>query len=235
MAMITCDRSLLRGNRLRNGGGCLRGLLLGIVVLGAVEGFTARGDVIFSNLGPNDTYNQVLAYALQDSDLAMPFTVTAGSDMVLKAAEVALFYSLPFRTPGEGLNVVLMTDNAGLPGSVVETMPYGLAIDQPMRSLIQVQSSLQPVLLAGAIYWLGIVTNRTVPIGWFTSLNGQSGHLAARKNGPWYLSAPTNLDTAFRLTGMGVVPEPAALLSGSVGLILLAFRAGRATGKTHRP
>ena len=73
--------------------------------------------IVFSNLGPGDSFQQNSSWALNCCDTAAPFT-SPGS-FSLDSIEIALSWvNIPGIANGE--DIWLMSDSAGLPGQVIE-------------------------------------------------------------------------------------------------------------------
>lgn len=208
------------------------GLAWLVLVLGGLGvGSAARGELIYSNIPPDDSV-YYLAYSLVDADLATPFTVEGPDNYGFTGAEAAITWSTFQRPPSVTLTFLLMADNgAGLPGTVLEAIDVVLERDDvPVYAILSVESWLRPVLEAGSTYWLGLSAPRSEFNGaWFASVSLQTGNMGIRKSAGWTRS-PGNIDGAFRIHGepLGiVVPEPAALTSLLLGAPLAAVVARR--------
>lgn len=191
----------------------------------------ARGDVIFSNLGPGDSFDSSQSWFVGGLNssvgqsfglgarVAMPFTVATGPDVVFTGAELALSY-----TEGpNSLEVQLATDAAGLPGAVLESI--AAAFPSP-AALVSVASSSLPVLTAGTTYWIiaSVDLTGTTGGGWNFTSPAVTGPIAFQQDsgsgpGGWFATNTTG--AAFRVTG-SAVPEPPAFALAALGGLGLA-------------
>ena len=114
----------------------------------------------------------------------------------------------------------LMTDNGGLPGTILEQMPLRGITSTPI--IFNVASSQNTSLIPGASYWIAaspttISTQRVIwhanPLGQF----GRATHLANANFGWWFQTE--FLTPAMRINGTREVPEPSAALLAIMGLL----------------
>jgi hypothetical protein len=192
----------------------------------ACSAASTRADIIFSNLGPGDTFGGA-AYLVQGAnfgevDRAVRFTPT-GNSYFFDTFEPVVSYS----GGTDQMRVTLRLDNSGLPGSVIETIVVsGLNEDFGNPEVFTVQSSLHPVLLEGVTYWLAIsAVDDDTRIFWRENSTGQIGDTAASFDSEmtWQLDDPPNETPAFRVTATAV-PEAHALALPVIGALLIAVR-----------
>jgi hypothetical protein len=189
--------------------------------------------VLFSNLGPGDSYDHVFwNWRVGGHDAvfvpAMSFQVSGGS-FRLAQVELALNYALG---PDAGPNmaqVFLADDAGGIPGATLESFTFtGMRPFGGTSQLVSGDSVLKPTLLDGHRYWIeALAPFRDSQVGWGGNVTGMLGGLYAVNGGPWnpVSSTPSG---AFRVSGTPTIPEPSAGLLLLAGLGMLgAFVAGR--------
>lgn len=190
----------------------------------------ARADVLYSNFGPDDTYNvnagDTLAYGGplggEQHEAAVAFIVD-GADYFLDAAEVAVLH---FWGP-DLVHVRLHADDGGVPGQILEaTTASGVATPGVWSPPMLATFSGDLLLTQGARYWLALATEETdALLAWSQNVIGDFGLRASRLNqGPWVPWEGIPERAVFRVHGT-VVPSPGA--GGGLLLILLAGRARR--------
>jgi PEP-CTERM motif len=198
----------------------------------------ARADVIFSNFGPDDSFNHGQARGVvgpmvpigNPRSTAMPFTpeFTAFFDM----AELPL--ALVFLSPNLVTVQVRANDptGGGIPGAILEEFQLtNLPVVSPQ--IFQVVSTLHPLLEAEETYWLAAIAGTPTTWGaWFLTEPPQSGHNATTPD----LGATWRRDefgqgtsSAFRISGTpdGAIPEPATFVllgAGALGLLGYGWR-----------
>jgi len=180
-----------------------------------------RADVVFSNLGPGDSFGPGFlsvrgpSAAGGERNIAQRFTVTGG-DFIFTSAELAL---RSFTAPSP-LTIRLMEDAGGLPGATLETMQVTVPAG---ASLVTAASATNPLLLNGQTYWIG--TDAGTDAGdhfqraWHLNNQGQSGNSAANSGGPWFpiVGSP---DAAYRVSGDPVTAgAPEALIRDLIALL----------------
>jgi len=197
---------------------------------------SAEAGFIASSLGPNNSYNMGDGYNLTGPKaftgvgygLAVRFTVGGTSPVAFGSSEMAIAY----RGGTNAFDVVLATDNGGLPGTALETIH--LANLSPNPSLVLASSTAHPLLAAGSTYWLEAIAVKDTVMTWLANTQGPMDHLAYRADtgsgpGPWG-TAPGDADPAFAVSPFGAsptlasVPTPSSLSLLGIGLIGLAGR-----------
>src|SRR6266508_2429144 len=180
-----------------------------------------RADIIFSNFGPGDTYQDVNGpfiggFTGITFDTGHAFT-PRGSSFSLDGIELAANL---ISGPNE-LDVWLTSDAGGVPGIIIESWhlsgemgPYPL-----INPALGVRSISHPVLLEDVEdLVVGLATSYTLAI-WNENSICQFGAIAQRADGgPW--NRFFFLEGAFRVTGTPViVPEPSTLFLLVVGAV----------------
>lgn len=205
--------------------GTARVWLAGVVVAACLYPAIGRGEVIYSNLGPNNEFQQgsLLPVRGPDSpegrfDLAVRFSPTAASYR-LTQVDVAVS---PFAPPAtNSLRLEVRNEVDGLPGPTSLVGATFLDILPVPGDLLSWQPSSEVVLSPGVNYWL--VLSAGLPdseSGWFLNSTGALG--ASGTDGTTWFSVDTVDTPAYRVLGE-LVPEPAlgTIWLGS-GLLLIA-------------
>jgi hypothetical protein len=152
----------------------------------------AYGDVLFSNLGPGDTFNShsffdvygptrlldSMGQPFPDRDIAMPFT-PAASD-TFGSAELAL--EMLVTTGPNELDVILLSNAGGVPGAVIESIRLSLPPSSPR--IVAANSALHPHLTAGTTYWLAASVDDASQMSWFINSIGDFGSVAFLDSSP---------------------------------------------------
>lgn len=185
--------------------------------------------VLFNTFGPGDTYqNGGVSFGTvapgYDYDLGDQFQFSGPVSYRLAAIEVGA-------TLFEGSNILdvwLMSDVGGLPGTIIESFtltgamgPFGV-IQPPVVAT----SVLHPVLTPDTPYWIALSAPTGTYAVWNSNLNPELWvPLAGRSNdGSWWGgSGPDGSQgtaNTFRVTGTLVpttVPAPGAILLSAIG------------------
>jgi hypothetical protein len=195
----------------------------------------ARADVIFSNLGPGESYNQIQGYIEAGPEAAFPLTRQA---MAFTAGQTPTSFdgarvALGLASGANEIDLRLYTDAGGQPGAVIETihasgqMPtYG---QFGSGHLVTFESALHPLLEAGGTYWLLPFASGDTFAGWNRNDQGSSGPFALSQElepTGWVVSSQQQ--GAYAVNGTpSPAPEPSALALAGVGLVGLAGYAWR--------
>lgn len=133
------------------------------------------------------------------------------------------------------IQAFLMSDSGGAPGSIIESfLLSGLPGSPSPFSLFTINSSLDPLLLAGTRYWFIATGGPNTFAAWTLNSNQGVNYLEAFQSvmggvtGPWTTSTNNNIEGALQVFG-NPVPEPAPGALACSGLLaLMALR------KRHR-
>jgi uncharacterized protein (TIGR03437 family) len=188
-----------------------RSLAVGVVQKPGVQ-------LLYSNLGPGDAFdlNAGLGFGglaqAEGFSLASPFQPSISAPLT----RIELFLGVDGRsTDKPAFNVSIMTDSAGRPGDVIETIPVtpNLAftftgVNSNTPQYVTVNSVSHPVLSPDNHYWLALSPTNLLNAGnlliyWSLNSTGATAPVVAGRigNNGWG-STGTTL-TAFRISGTG--------------------------------
>jgi len=191
-----------------------------------------QADEIFSNFGPNDIFFPGGSLVWKNTtggiiEMAGQFTVPAGADPWTFNSLDVPFASILNET--NDVSMRLMTDNGGLPVTILEQMPLGGITSTP--TIFNVASSQNTSLVPGTSYWIAAspTTISTQGVIWHANPLGQFGRALHRANANFGWQFQTEfLTPAMRISGTREVPEPNAALLAVLGpLGSLLTRRGR--------
>jgi hypothetical protein len=209
------------------------------VILFGLSVLPASTAVVYSNFGTGDSYvsNQgwtlsgQLAYGFDQHgtyNVACSFTPT--SSYSLDKIELAAMNT----KQNIHLNIYLMSDNAGVPGTALEQLSIaidGLSAELPTL-IVQANSVSHPVMTKDQLYWLvACPATDTTWTGWCKNSQGASGlaFLNPDYDKVWTNHPSPYVQGAFRISGTSA-PEPSslfALLTGIGGLGGMTWRRRR--------
>jgi hypothetical protein len=207
---------------------------IGILIAGIAA--STNAGVIFSNLGPGDSFgttsgwvvgNRLTPFGSISLEIAAAFT--PASDAVFTGAD---FATELFGGPGDLTVALLVTGSSGTPDTALETFIVPAPMDP---SLVRVQSALNPVLNALSEYWLDISSSSTAAV-WLDNDHGARGAIASNQNGQGFVlltdfGGNPPVQPAFRVSGDPIgfmstsaaadVPEPSTFILVVGGLLLV--------------
>lgn len=200
---------------------------MAIVLFLAVQ---AGANVVYSSFGPGDSYYSTSGYGVgkygssANYTQACPFSVTDPQSYTLDSIELATALMSGLNQ----LNVSLMTDVAGQPGTVLESFSFIEQLppfDGSFHSLLVGTSVANPVLTAGATYWfVASAPDSTLAVWCWASPEFNGPHAYNEDGGAWVLE--NSSQTAFRINGTpvaAVVPVPGAVLLAGLGTGLVGW------------
>src|SRR6185312_9086099 len=100
--------------------------------------------------------------------------VSGTSSVAFGSAQLALEY----HSGANAVDVLLMSDGGGLPGSTLETMHLSNIPVGP--SLVMATSTVNTMLNPGTNYWLAAATSKDTSMTWMMNSQGQANHLVFR-------------------------------------------------------
>jgi hypothetical protein len=186
----------------------------------------ARADVIYSNLGPGESYlNAAWVEAgpnITGGPTRYAFDFTVSTDTFFDSARLAVGLA----GGANEIDLRLYTDAGGRPGTVLEAvhasgqMPH--LFDFNSGHLVEFDSALHPLLQAGGTYWLLPFASGDTFAGWNENSQGQNGLFAESFDAEpmtWYVEQDLRKG-AFEVNGTpSPAPEPSALALAGVGLV----------------
>ncbi len=205
----------------------------------------ANATVLFNTFGPGDMYNVVGGLTIGGPETFEPdptdwsqgnqFILGGSQSYLLSSIEVAIAHVHDTQGQPVGpdeLDVWLMSDDAGQPGSIIETFHLvdQMGVFGEYNPPLVGVSILHPVLDPGTPYWLiASAPDDDTWAAWCDSQPAVMG-LRAIRNGPvpWAVHGD-EIMAAFRISGTAVVPAPGALVMAGLGagLVGCAGRRGK--------
>lgn len=209
-------------------------IALAVLIVSFLSVTPAHSDVIYSALLPGESFTTTSALVLGTYLEGPPpsqtlvaiqwgFSFTPTIDATLDSIKFAASYF----SGNNGLNVILMSDSADVPGTALETFTFtGLST---VGTLYTASSVLHPVMNQGTKYWVVLAPQGDGVFGWYED-DSLPGPLAARRdllasNTDWFAVSALH-PTYFAVEGT-VVPIPGAvwlLGSGLLGLVAIRRR-----------
>ena len=178
----------------------------------------ANGDVTFSNLGPNEEF-QDNGWAIGDLNTPeienrhLAFQFTAEVTGAIESVEVAVF-----QTGGQGNNLITLSiwdDNQGFPGDSLWAGETDPAFSNNLLEVFDNTPDSQQTLVAGESYWLSARSvSSNASFGWSWNTLGLFGPATADNNGGTNWEKASELEqAAFRVNvTVEAIPEPSILL-----------------------
>jgi hypothetical protein len=191
---------------------------------------TLKADSIFNTFGPGHSYNCCSGWGESGSGIpspdivAMAFTPRVTS--ALGTIDVAIGWG---GNVSKQYTLALMTDNGGLPGSILESwsVTSSFIAGECSTCFNSVFDKQHIVLQAGVQYWLVPFPSTGFNGGWLDNSAGSLGAVAESLNGGKTWSFTTAEPTLGAFDVKSTVPEPSTLIlfgSGFLGIMGAARR-----------
>jgi hypothetical protein len=193
--------------------------LLSVLVLLCGVATPASATVVFDNFGPSDSYNNGIGWTIAGTtSVGMQFSPSSSGFFSLLT--VALGTT---STPPTSFEMVLQSDNAGFPGTTLETLNFNVSTFFGTGGSPTVVAADGSVFLDSSMsYWLIAFSPTGTNVPWNWNDTGDLGGLASRSgiNRPWSVDPSSTLG-AFRIEVSEAVPEPTTLplLGSGLGLM----------------
>ncbi len=190
----------------------------------------APADVVFTTFGPGNSHDSTtgwtIGYVSPTWTQGDQFSFTGSQPYPLTSIEVAAAWV----SGTNQMNVSLMTDNMGQPGTTLESFSFtNMGNFGDNNPLLVGTSVLHPLLTPGTEYWLVA----DAPSGTWDAWNWSSPqvlglHAQSLDGGTTWSVGSDDVLGAFQING-GVtpVPVPGAVLLGALGLSVAGWRLKR--------
>jgi hypothetical protein len=208
---------------------------LPLFVILVVLSVPASADIVFSNFGPDNSYDPSVGLTIESSpfefaESAMGFTPSG--DFTLTQIDVGITYVF-------GTNSVMLSlnsDSSGLPDGVIESWTLtGLPPFGPTSNIVQTVMPVSPVsLLSGTQYWL-VASPIASDTGsaWNINSIGSTGPFT-QNFGSGFETPGIGAQGAFAVLGVPVPePNPTSLLLATVLLACLGVALRRRVRPTR--
>jgi hypothetical protein len=192
------------------------------LILGA--GMVANADVIINTFGTvtSPGFDDAISWTVDPTQsMAKQFSPSFGT-YTLDEIDIALM----FQTQTSTINVSLCADNAGSPGSVLETFSVVNAGTLSFGSLYVLNSAAHPTMTMGGNYYVTITPgDANSQGGWNFTNDGHNGDMQYSTNGGSTWTGFNNTDGAVTVQGkLSSVPEPASMVVLGLGVLSLVRR-----------
>ncbi len=208
-----------------------------LIVLGLTVTPASADVVLFSNLGPNDSFNTSTSTFFgfdvgeegdPDFRFARAMAFVPSTTAPLQSLELPLQFPVSFTEGSLVVNLFAADASGTLPGALLESFTR----TEPVDGLESFQSVGNPILMAGSRYFVEATTAGMADGLWFFSLKGHGlqPDIGRVNNGPWSGAGIRDFTAAFRVSGIGEggqVPEPASLLLLGTGAAIVMRRRRR--------
>ncbi len=208
----------------------IRQSLISLFVLQALvmSATTVDAAVIYSNLGPNDSFSTspgtYPVWNLTSGgfiERAAAFTVPGSQNVQFGSADLGFH----LQTGTNSAAVKLAGDASGVPGAIIESININLPAPSANPTIVTATSNTNPTLVAGSTYWIIASVNFPGTMAtWGPNTTNTPGGNATRtnfQNGQWF-AQPAFGQGAMRINSLMIVPEPMTMLLGVVAISALA-------------
>jgi hypothetical protein len=203
--------------------------MLALVVICLASASQSKADTIFSNLGPDRSFNPNGGWVIGDCCSAGPGQVFAFPFIPTQTATFTDATLALQRTSGPSpLNVEIEASSNGAPDAILDTLTQTRNLS-PILSLVDFACSTCGVLNAGTLYFLVAQQSNSLNVAsWGFSNNDVDTAFfneSGSATGPWTPTAgPVS---AYELHGIALAPEPPSavlLASGLIALLAVGYK-----------
>ena len=207
-----------------------------LLTVSLLSGFliASRADanpIVFSNLGPGGTYDGSSGWIVgeigHDFDQATSFVVNTTAKLDF------LELGVGFEGGTNALTVWLMTDDGGLPRTIIESFQlFNVPTFGSSSTLLTTATSaLHPWLLTATVYWVAVSATQPQSLfAWNWNVTGDLGIAGRIDEGPWVANGTPGglapLAGALRVTA---VSEPISILLFATSVAAVSLRHRRVT------
>jgi hypothetical protein len=200
-------------------------LAFGLLIIWGAAIPSQADSIVFSNLGPGDSYQGGSGYTVGNLGAGGGYRVY-GFAFTVGATSTDLGtigVAVGFVTGTNQLTINLDADSGGSPGSVIESFTLNGAMPPfgtySMGNLVTATSVLHPLLTAGSQYWVvvSVPNDGTSQAAWALNSTGDMGPFAIYSNGTEIVNG-TGLRGAMLITG---VPEPSSIVMVSISAVVI--------------
>jgi len=169
--------------------------------------------IVFSTYGPNDTYDLTRAYTVG-------MTMTAGNSFLpqFTGPLQEIDFALSNATGNGTVNVQLLTDSGGAPGTLIESYTVTVTSTFPSAgSVVPALSVIHPILHEDTAYWLILSADTGSDNPWYFNSIGITG--PRFETG---LIVPDTMATFRVIESSVAAPEPSVFVLMALGLATVA-------------
>lgn len=194
-----------------------------VALAAGVSGGSAQAAVIFSNLGPGDSFSSSgrivqgpAVGTIGDVNQASTFTV-GPTDAFLTSVSLGINANDPPNTGTGPVEVGIAADAGGTPGAILRTLSANVGVSGEQLLTVADDGSL--LLSAGTTYWVVMDGEAGFDGSWRFNTTGDIGLTAGQTEpNPWNVRIEDDR-YALRVDGRLAVPEPTTVLLTLVGAV----------------
>lgn len=192
--------------------------LISFSIVGAAV--VAHADVILDTYGVTPPGYQTGGWSIStEQTLSRPFAVTG--TYTLTSIELALGN---FNANVGNYDISICGDNAGVPGSTLESFSVNVSTPSNTVSNYMLTSTLNPLLTTGTYYVVASTRDSSLSGGWAWNSDGTNADQQYTTDGGATWHNYNSVDVAMRIQGTPAVPEPASMTALAFGAVALIRR-----------